>query len=237
MHSLRIAAIALFVGAPLSAASSSVPNPSTVTYSNYCLGSSFVTCASVQIATVFDGQGGSSVEIRTRVLNDGFVGFMAFGSSSGGPALDPIGQFNRGRSYGSVGAVNGRPDAPDDAWDGDRFEWFPAIYGCDLHGVDINDPSGPGGWQTCDRQGFTGWVVFRLDFSTVLDPHSLFVQWESDGGNSGECLLSQRDPNPGPGCVAGSITATPEPATWALVSTGIVGVVFARRARSRARRV
>ena len=235
MHSFRIAATLLFVGAPLSATPTSVPNPSTVTYSNYCLGSSFVTCASVQIATMATAQGGSSIEIRTRVLDDGFVGFMAFGSVTPGAGLDPIGQFNVGRSYGSAGAVNGRPDAPDDGWDGDRLEWFPAIYGCDLHGADPNDPNGPGGWQTCDQLGFTGWVVFRLDFSTILNPQNLFVQWESDGGVSGECLLSQRDPNPGPGCVAGSITTTPEPATWMLMSTGIVGVVFARRVRNRAR--
>jgi hypothetical protein len=235
MHSLRTVATALFATAPLSAGSASPPSPSTATYSNYCLGSAFVTCASVQIVAIPNGSGGTTVGIRTRVLNDGFIGFMAFGSRTAGPGLDPIAQFDRGRSYGTQGAVNGRPDATDDGWDTDRFEWFPAIYGCDTGGVDLNDTNGPGGFQTCDRLGSTGWVVFRLDFSTVLDPKSLFVQWESDAGVSGECLLSQRDPHPGVGCVAGSFTAAPEPASWVLVGTGVVGVILARRLRSRRR--
>lgn len=211
-----------------------------VDYSNVCATSAFVTCASVQVATLLLPGGGTQLDIRVRNLHGTHpradpgihvINFMAFGSLTtrlrdpygGPPALPP--QFPDGPVFGS-------PDPIDEAWEPEPFEqlqFFPFVAGCAL------DPSWnltvfPGGWQTCDALGFTGWVVYRFTLGNVAAASDIYVNLGVDGGQVG-CSV-------GPGgystkCLGA--TMVPEPSTVALMTTGLLGLALFRQSRGRRR--
>lgn len=211
-----------------------------VDYSNVCAIGSFVTCASVQVATVFLVGEGTQLDIRVRNLHGTHrladpgvhvIDFMAFGSRTkrlrdiygGPPALPP--QF-------PDGPVHGSPDPIDGGWEPEPFEefqFFPFVAGCAL------DPSWdlkqfPGGWQTCDSRGFTGWAVYRFTLGNVVQASDIYVNVGVDGGQV-SCSV-------GPGGYAAKclqVTTVPEPATVALMITGLLGLVAIGRMRDRRR--
>ena len=234
-------ALAIALGAG-SISVSSLRAANFVDYSNVCAAGSFVTCASVQVSTVSLPGGGTQLDIRVRNLHGTHpfadpgihvLDFMAFGSLThrlrdpyaGSPALPP--QF-------PDGPVNGSPDPIDEGWELEPFEelqFFPFVAGCAL------DPRWdltvfPGGWQTCDALGFTGWVVYRFTLGNVAQASDIYVNLGVDGGQVG-CSV-------GPGgystkCL-GPSTTVPEPTTVALLTTGLLGLVAVGRLRGRRHR-
>jgi hypothetical protein len=238
MNAPRQCAIALGIGAGLAFASPARA-ASFVDYSNVCAVGSFVTCASLQISTVALAGGGTQLDIRIRNLHGTdpradrgthVFDFMAFGSLTR-RLRDPFNGPPSGPTQIAIGPVHGSPDPIDNGWEDEPFEehqFFPFVAGCAL------DPSWdltrfPGGWQTCDSLGFTGWVVYRFDLGNVVDASDIYLNLGVDGGQVG-CSV-------GPGGYAikclPDVTTVPEPSTVALMLTGLVGVAAVRRIRAR----
>jgi hypothetical protein len=107
---------------------------------------------------------------------------------------------------------------------------LPRIFGCTV------DPSWLDnglllGWQTCDPLGYTGWVNYEWDAPTRFKATHLSLAWMSQSG--GWCGYNDGHIWDGYGNDCRIETVTPEPATWALMTTGLVGIALARRLRKR----
>jgi hypothetical protein len=166
--------------------------------------------------------------------------------------------YDRGFTWGAVGSVYGAADALDPGWDGgcdpvtlycyvNRYEMWPAIWGCDVDPLvgDIADPNWMGlgfggGFQTCPKLGYTGWVQFKWRFATDISADELFVSWNEGIGSCVVGTLADSDEGHSRGlgsqCAQYSpttLTVTPEPSTRALMLTGLVGMGLVVRRRRR----
>lgn len=217
-----------------------------------CSGAAFGTCASVTVTTRYDPRAGVTlVDFIVRNLGRpgaALIAAMYVSNVSVEKQLrgnDPAGpNGSSGATYTTDGRVGHAPDCDprdartcdplDDAWDTwcdpsanpvcwtDKYDMFPTILGCT-----VEDPLQTlyphyGAIQTCDGLGYTGSAVFSFSLAGKWKKRDLALHMEASEGVV--CGVEPTELGMDlPPCPA-ALTTVPEPTTWALLATGLVGL-------------
>lgn len=234
-----LAAVALLAAAGGEAAAQT----STRTFENFCRVGAIRTCATVVVTTTWDPVAGvNRVELRIRNLQGTHAA-----DNTGGGAITRFGLIApqiRGAAGLTVTAEGGAgtKGSPAGNWSiTNRMVEGPVTFS-------TTTPTAEGGVQGCNVHPGTvqsyfqtcggGWVVFRFTTTNRWNAADAQIAWKvysaaADGGTYYGCR-TDNDPTWGEFCEAVDPTVTPEPASMALLGTGLLGLAgMARRRRRR----
>lgn len=234
-----LAAVALLAAAGGEAAAQT----STREFENYCRVGSIRTCATVRVVTTWDPVAQvTRVELWLRNLqgshpadNTGGGAITRFGLIA--PAIrNPAGLTVTGEDgAGTVGAPAGSWTISNRMVEGPvTFSTTTTTAEGGVQGCNVHPGSVQNYFQTCGG----GWVVFRFTTTNQWNAADAQIAWKvysaaADGGTYYACR-TDNNPTWGEFCEAVDPTVTPEPASMALLGTGLLGLAgFARRRRRR----
>lgn len=216
---------------------------STREFENYCRVGAIRTCASVRVVTTWDPVAGvTRVELWLRNLqgthpsdNTGGGAITRFGLIAPGinnPRDLTVTAEDGAGTVGSPGGqwtINSRMVEGPMTFTTTTTNAEGGVQGCSVH---------PGAVQSYFQTCGGGWVVFRFTTTNRWSAADAQIAWKiysaaADGGTYYACR-TDNDPTWGEFCEAVEPTVTPEPASMALLGTGLLGLAgIARRRRRR----
>ncbi|MEZ4586113.1 MAG: PEP-CTERM sorting domain-containing protein [Gemmatimonadales bacterium] len=232
---MRIASLALVASAVVADSANAVSD--FYDFSNYCSGTSFATCASIQFYTVQLPSGGTIIQVWLRNLQGTHpasqTGPVAGWQVIMGSNTVRMWDDRRNALYNgslAVGSVGAGPDSEVDVYNEDywdyagyqHFLFYPQIAGCQAPWW-FGQPGGDG-WQTCDAKGYTGWAVYQFTIPRSIHASQMYFAWADTEAYDLACGAVGGVVDPTPSCRHLPLSSVPEPETVGLVAIGLVGL-------------